>query len=179
MNSLAYDYYEWMCDKIEPHIKLRGISYKKLLRHLHDVEFFYILEGDENREQDGIDLAKRYAIEKGIPDFSEDHCSVLEMMVALAVRMEEQFMYDSELGDRTSVWFWEMIRNLGLKFVTDDRYDPTLIDNALSIFMNRMYKPNGEGGLFIVEDCYYDLTEVEIWLQANWYIEGYINKFNV
>lgn len=153
MNSFDYDYYNWLCG----HVVSPRHPYKKLLRHLHDVYFFYTIQADVNRERDGIDLFHRYNIENNLPDYSEpDHCSVLEMMVALAIRIEEQIMSDSKEGDRTGQWFWGMITNLGLASETDDCYDQGTVDNCLSIFLNRMYASDGRGGLFTVNDSIYD-----------------------
>ena len=34
-------------------------------------------------------------------------CSVLEMMIALAIRCEEHIMDDPDVGNRTGQWFWK------------------------------------------------------------------------
>lgn len=176
MNSFDYDYYNWLCG----HVTSPNHPYKRLLKHLHDVYFFYTIPADANREQDGIDLVRRYNIENNLPDYyTPDHCSVLEMMIALAIRIEEQLMSDSSEGDRTGQWFWGMITNLGLAGMSDDRYDKGMVDNCLSIFLNRMYCSDGQGGLFTVKDSIYDLTEVEIWMQASWFLNDYVDRLDV
>lgn len=43
-------------------------------------------------------------------------CSVLEMIIALAIRLEEHIMDDPDIGNRTGQWFWDMIVSLGLGF---------------------------------------------------------------
>jgi hypothetical protein len=97
-------------------------------------------------------------------------CSILEMMVALAIRCEEEIMYDPDIGDRTAQWFWCMIANLGLGGITDDVYDRAYVDDILIRLLYREYEPDGRGGLFRIRNCEYDLREVEIWCQMLWYL---------
>jgi hypothetical protein len=105
----------------------KELSFNKLLRRLNDTEFVYSIRRDENRAEDGISLRYRYLKSVGHPeDFElveDEPCSILEMMVALAIRMEESIMDDPEIGDRTGQWFWGMVVNLGLGSMTDGRYD--------------------------------------------------------
>lgn len=130
---------------------------------------------DRNRAADGIDLRYKYGCDNDILD---EPCSILEMLIALAVRIENQIMNDYDSGDRTSQWFWLMLTNLGLNRMDDDHYDEETVDWFLDRFLNREYDCNGEGGgLFILERPFDDLREVEIWVQANWYLgemDGYL-----
>ena len=91
------------------------------------------------------------------------------MMVALSIDMEG-IMNDTNLGNRTAQWFWGMIGSLGLGQMDDDGFDMTSAHEALYIFMNRLYRPNGEGGLFTLRKPYIDLRNVEIWMQAMWFL---------
>jgi hypothetical protein len=93
------------------------------------------------------------------------------MMIALSIRLEEDFMDDPLYGNRTGQWFWQMVVNLGLGSMTDERFDRRYVRERIDIFLNREYKPDGEGGLFILRDCKYDLRDVEIWYQLNWYLD--------
>ena len=49
-------------------------------------------------------------------------CSMLEMMVALAIRIEEHIMEDRNMGNRVGQWFWSMIVSLGLAATDDTRF---------------------------------------------------------
>lgn len=168
-------YFEWMTNIVCKNRYPKQISYKKLLTHLHEREFTYILEMDGNRAEDGIDLRDRFFYEE--PSFGssaekylEGPCSILEMMVALALKCEENIMDDPLIGNRTGQWFWGMITNLGLGSMIDSRYNPHVVDNILNRFLNREYEPTGKGGLFMVRDRG-DLRDVEIWYQLNWYLD--------
>ena len=163
-------YFHWLCDFTGD-----WASYKLLLRRLHDTPFLYILDRDENRAKDGIDLRYRFGRENGVAKaeierYFDASCSVLEMMIALAIRCEEHIMANSDLGDRTGRWFWGMIANLGLSLQMNTNYCPRKIDDILKDFLSRKYAPNGEGGLFTVHSSRFDLRSVEIWYQAMWYL---------
>jgi hypothetical protein len=131
---------------------------------------------DQNRAEDGLSLRYRFALDNGyednpdyILDILDGPCSVLEMMVALALRCEE-VMDDAHIGDRTSQWFWGMIVNLGLGAMYDDLYDRQLVDEIIDTFLDRNYDPDGKGGLFTILNCERDLRDMEIWQQLCWYL---------
>lgn len=169
-------FYWWMFDLVSGEKKYsKELSFNKLLRRLNDTEFVYSIRRDENRAEDGISLRYRYLKSVGHPeDFElveDEPCSILEMMVALAIRMEESIMDDPEIGDRTGQWFWGMVVNLGLGSMTDGRYDEEYVDYVLDRFLDRDYEPDGRGGLFRVKHTDEDLRFVEIWYQMNWYLD--------
>ena len=58
------------------------------------------------------------------------------------------------------------------KEMNDARFDSEYTDDVIFRFMDRKYKRNGEGGLFTIEHCKYDLRSVEIWWQMNWYLDS-------
>ena len=168
------EYFEWMYDIVCRDRFAPSISFRRLLRFLHEVEFTYIIPKDANRAAGGIDLRYRYAYElsnETIESYLIGPCSVLEMMIALALRCEETIMDDPDLGDRTGQWFWGMIANLGLNSMTDNRFDREEAEDKIAIFLNREYSPDGRGGLFYVRNCDNDLRSVEIWTQMLWYLD--------
>lgn len=169
-------YFKWLYDLVCGKRYSKSMSYEKLLMRLHDTEFIYSILMDENRAEDGVDLRYRFGDEcaclNEVDLYLTGPCSVLEMMVALALRCEEHIMYDPSYGDRTSQWFWGMIVNLGLGSMTDDRFDRDFVDETIDIFLRREYEPNGEGGLFTIKDCKFDLRAIDIWYQLNWYLNS-------
>ena len=118
ISDLREKYFQWMC-RICDGNRPRKVSYERLLRYLYAREFIVLVPMDENRAKDGIDLRYRFAYDNGLSKvevkmLDRTPCSVLEMMVALAVRCEEHIMNNDDEGDRTGLWFWKMIDNLGL-----------------------------------------------------------------
>lgn len=170
-------YFNWMCDLVCGKRYSKELSFYSLLEHLHNAEFIFSVPKDENRAEDGIDLRYRFTsdIRKDeYLDYLDGPCSVLEMMVALAIRMEENVMDDPEYGDRTGQWFWGMVVNLGLGSMTDSRYDERYVDAILDRFLYRDYEPDGRGGLFTVRCTDEDLRSVEIWYQMCWYVDEFL-----
>lgn len=169
------EYFEWLCELVGIDRFARHVSYRKLLAHLHNIEFTWFIPRDDNRADDGIKLRRRFGLVRNDTELTEyihGPCSVLEMMVALAVRCEEWIMDDALLGNRTSQWFWDMIRNLGLNSMKDSKFDRDYVDYVIARLLNREYEPDGRGGLFTVRHCSHDLRTVEIWIQLSWYLDS-------
>ena len=167
------EYFEWLCEMIDIGRFSKQISYRKLLTHLHNIEFTWFVPHDDNRADDGVQLRRRFALVRDdlrLQRYLNGPCSVLEMMVALALRCEEWIMDDAQMGNRTGQWFWGMIRNLELSGMRDDKFDRDYVDYVIARLLNREYEPDGNGGLFTVRHCDHDLRTVEIWVQLSWYL---------
>lgn len=147
--------------------------YHTLLTYLMSRSFEYSIARDFNRYCDGMSLRENYIelhpeAEREITS-TVPYCSVLEMMVALAWRCEQEIMSDPDYGDRTPLWFWTMINNMGLDRMTNTRYNPDYVKECVDRMLYRKYEPSGKGGLFVVDNGM-DLRDVEIWYQLNWYL---------
>lgn len=171
------EYFNWLYNYVCKGRAHDKISYKKLFKRLYEIEFAFYIRNDLNRARDGVDLRYRFAIVKhnnDIMNILDGPCSVLEMIIALAIRCEETIMDDSSYGDRTSQWFWSMLSNLGLSYMIDERYDEDIVNKKIYDFMEKRYEPDGKGGLFYIRGCKEDLRDYEIWTQLSWYLK----KFN-
>lgn len=168
------EYCTWLVNYIA------GEQYLKLLELLHEIEFFWSVNYDENRAKDGIDLRYRFYTEHGVPysDYiSEYPCSVFEMLVGLAIAIENFIMYDPMYGDRTPEWFWLMVNNLGIAFSDRDFNGTRKRSNAMRVdirrrvdnMMTHNYDPHGNGSLFPVRETDEDMRRIELWDQANIY----------
>ena len=173
--NIEKEYFEWMYDLVCFDRFAKNISYKYLLKYLHNTEFTYTIKRDSNRFEDGLDLRRRFAREKGYRDvdrYSFGGCSIFEMMLALAIRCEETIMDDARIGDRTAQWFWRMITNLGLGAMTDERFDMNEVENIVMKFLNRKYDPDGRGGLFMRPGIDCDRRRKEIWTQMCYFLDS-------
>jgi hypothetical protein len=164
-------YFNWLCAKV---IRLENptpsLTYWKLLRELHNTEFVWLLTGDDNRAEDGLELRYEFVLEADIPDdpiWRSIGCSVLEMLIAFSRRTE--FM----TSEPAAFWFWEFISNLGLKRMNDVNASSDRIASTLYKFVWRQYNFNGRGGgLFPLRRPQHDQREVEIWYQfSEWIYE--------
>lgn len=167
-------YFNWMYDMV---FTKRAPLYIRLLRYLNSQEFTYNIRLDGNRADDGLYLRYRFKQENHLRAVDVDRyltgkCSVLEMMVALCLRIEEDIMDDPVKGNRIHKWFHVMLKSLGLLDMDDAYFDERYTDKVITRFLNREYEPNGAGGLFRIKDCPYDLRSVEIWYQMCWYFDS-------
>lgn len=176
--SVRGDYLKWLCQLVYDCNRKDGASFSKLLKHLHEFIFLYD-DCDTNRADDGKQMRYRFALnEYGLDPLDTDYivdsltgeCTVLEMMIALCLRCEEELMDDPDYGNRTSQWFWEMIVSLGLGSMYNSNYDAEYIDDCLWAFLNRDYTGDGVGGLFTIHNFHLDMRELDLWDQMNWYI---------
>lgn len=177
MDELTEEYIDWMVRLVNP-VTDTEFLYKNLFYKLYSIPFTYVLPMDSNRASDAENLrytfGYRCAVNKDDIAVYLDRRpgSVLEMMVALADRCEEQIMSDPEYGDRTYVWFWNMIDSLGLSAMRDDLYfDERKVEEIIDRFLSRNYEPDGRGGLFTIPNCTRDLRDSEIWTQLCWYLD--------
>ena len=177
-NSISERYFDWIYETVVG--KRRG-SYRKLLRFLHSIDFYYSIPMDSNRAEDGVSLRYRFGRSHDICDseiafgIDDRPCSVLEMMAALCIRCEESIMDNPAFGNRTSVWFFTMLESLGLDRMTDSRFHVKQAHYIIDRFLNRDYDRDGRGGLFTVPNIRKDMRTVEIWYQLTWYLD-YIDE---
>lgn len=160
--SLEAMYFDWLYAKVmlsdSP-----AESYSRLIQKLHNTEFVWLVSGDDNRAEDGLDLRVDFLTAAGLnPDLISDFqfgCSVLEMMIAFSIRAEFQ------TDIRPSQWFWEFISNLGLSGFYDDRFNESKVEEDLHNFVWRTYGYSGAGGMFPLTHAETDQRKIEIWYQ--------------
>lgn len=171
-SAVEKDYFEWMLRIVYSDNHNRDPSYDRLLTTLHEIEFTWIIPLDFNRAEDGKELRWRYSCVSHEDTYRmlPGPSSVLEMMIALAIRCEET-MDDPRYGNRTAQWFWKMVTSLGLGGMTDDRFDREYVEDVIQRFLNREYSADGRGGLFTVKHCRYDMRDIEIWKQMNCFLD--------
>lgn len=172
--DVEQDYFHWLCELVE--IEQPDKSYWILAKDLHSREFYSLIDHDENRAYDGIELREDYLREINYPKYVEieGECSVFEMIIALARTMAfETEEYDEE-GDHTAYWFWELMKNLGLTKYDDDSYAELEghmhVDFNIDILLERKYEPNGIGGLFPLKRSRENQRKVELWYQMCAYL---------
>ena len=169
--SVRKEYLEWLCRLVNAGEKWHLLWYK-----LHHMAFVWTIDRDENRAEDGEYLRYLYALERGESGLSEEEiseylggpCTVMEFLVGLARRIEDDIMYSADEEDRSQKWFWMFIENLGLEKFDDKHYDEVEIDGIVNRFMTRKYGKNGEGNIFKKWANWTDGPEnLEIWSQVH------------
>ena len=163
-------YYNWLIGLIGD--GCIETCYQKLLWKLYTTDFYYELDFDRNRAEDGLQLRKRYYTGLGHPISYESlqTCSLLEMFIALSQRAENNLIYDPTAGDNTSHWFWSIMSNLGLNKYDDCYYFEGSINNILYNFMHHHYAEDGRnGGAFPCPGINRDLRNMDLWWQLGAY----------
>lgn len=165
--DIQEEYFEWIYQELD------GKGWRKLLTRLHEIPFYSINPLDDNRFADGLNVRTRFCEYAGVPvnvmniKMKDIKCSVLEVMYGLALRGEDTIMADEDYGDRASMWFWIMVKSLGLYDMTNDKYDYDFVEHTIARFLERDYEPDGRGGLFTIPNCKRDLRDVDIWMQMS------------
>lgn len=169
-NEVRLEYFAWLVNLVE------GYDNTQLLEYLHDIPFRWILPNDENRADDGCALRDRFLYETNYTDYDlpEKECSVLEMLAALANRIND-ILIDIEDYDDTPRWFWELLENLQIDEFDDMTLTSTsmydIVDDSINTFMDRLYDRNGFGGLFPLKNAKDDQRDIELWYQMSAYLE--------
>ena len=180
-NTFINLYFDHLCSMAIANEQQR-LSYSSLLTGLWNTNFTYTIPMDKNRETDGLELRYEFGSRYGLDPEEVDYilngcnCTVLEMMVALALKCEEQIMQNPLNGNRTSYWFMAMIENLQLLFMTNNKFDRVYFEECMSRLLTRSYSPNGYGGLFKVTNPRHDMRETDIWYQCMWFLEERLEK---
>lgn len=169
------DYFHWLCELVN--VEQEDRAYWLLAKDLHRMPFYSLVPHDENRAMDGVELREDYLEMINGPKYLRldlEECTVLEMMVALAQRMNYETEDAHQEEDRTAKWFWEMIRNLGLDGFSDENYvrenGICRVDDVLERLVDRCYSRSGRGGLFPLRRPNCDQRKAEIWYQMNAYL---------
>lgn len=183
-------YFHWLCEAVGVEDDPGGLPYYTLLYIFHDTPFWWSIDKDGNRAADGKGLRAEFANTypkaeaEVLMSYLDGQCSVLEMLVALAMKIEG-IMYDYHIGDRTQKWFWEMVDNLGLMGFTDyymrNESSERDVRACLDVLLGRKYDDFGNGSLFPMgelwrkmhkngEKLHKNRRKIEIWDQMQEYL---------
>lgn len=172
------DYFYWLCEMVCIDGRYNDQSFYKLAEILFEEEYYWSLDYDDDRAGDGLELRSRYRYEGG-EEQPGGMCSVFEMLIALADRME-QLMDELDGECKTPMFFWEMIENLHLDRYSDELFEHRgekgynnlrkQICSKLYRWMDRHFRSDGDGGLFPLKNPRKDQREVDYWYQANAYL---------
>lgn len=174
MSTLDDRYFEWLYKYIgNVGARNPARTHWKFARQLYTKEFIWLIPNDDNRAADGRDLRYLFFHEEHIEDpdpiWNSLGCSMMEMLVALSLRLS------FETEGEPQAWFWELMENIdiGMQWSSDKNYDEIKakkIDDALNCVIWRTYAPSGAGGLFPLPVAKEDQRVVEIWYQLSAYL---------
>lgn len=176
LNDIQAEYLTWLYDLVCDDSYSKRLTYRKLFEKLYSTPFRWSIELDDNRAKDGLRLRYIFGDEFRYGDtlieenFDWDTCSVLEVLIAMAMRCEDAIASDEDYGNRTGQWFWTMIVSMGLSDMADADYDEKRASYILRRFLDRQYADNGLGCPFKVKHPKAPMKDTDLWLQLNWYL---------
>lgn len=183
---LTIEYYEWLLNN---HLHSGNIRFTKeedeekfndILHLLFLRDYDALLDMDTSRANDGCHLRDVFMMEYLKNDMIQLHnnpwdeckCSVLELMLALCIRMKSEFFGEFEdTHDIVQELFLDMLKSLGI--ITDGGFPSRkVINNIISNFIFRKFDPEGQGSLFNLKGKTKDVdwSQVPIWYQMMAYV---------
>ena len=143
-------------------------SYYELFKVLHNIEYVWLVLGDDNRAEYGKELRRTFmnVHRQPVPyGWNSEPCSVLEMLIAFASEAE----FETDIS--SPEWFWRFLSTLRLDHLTDAvPQNPDYIETIIDTFIWRKYDYYGNGGLFPLDHPQQDQRNVEIWYQFCAYV---------
>lgn len=154
-------YYGWLMDMIGG-----PGEYSLVLKKLNEMEYTSPIAMDENRAEDGLLLRYYYKKETGKNCEKTGPCSILEMLIGLALRTENDFLFDPKVGNRVNQWFWDMFFTAGLGEFTDNGQKKW----ANAHFLDSKVGRDGRLKLFKMAKSPENFDKMEVWWQLCRYI---------
>lgn len=170
MTSNSREYRDWLISLVND----RKHDYTQLLRELYSIEFYSLINYDEDRGADGMMLREEWGEGvgfKGSLDFGV--ANVLEVLIGIAKRIEFQLFgtryYDE--WDYINI-FWDLIRNLGLEEIYGDVFRDVFdeIRKNVTLFLDRDYFRHKNCNIFVFETPPKNLKKLNIWAQMAIYM---------
>lgn len=155
--------------------KVGETQHIELCKFLYKTPFIFPpeIESDGNRAVDGEEMRYEFIVYagEGVNNVAADEsleqllpkpCSVLEMLVALAIRIDRDIMGEPSINN-VQFWFRSMLCNIGA-------YDAPLpmAKGRIRSWLNREYDRNG--AMFRLQRPYRDQRKIGIWEQMSDYV---------
>ena len=164
------DYFYWLMSRVGLITGNDFLNHKHLCSILFKREYYIVddIPLEINRLKNGLFMRKVY--EKPLPDDMPVNC--LEVLVAMAIAIEDNLMYDYIKGDRTYMWFQDMLMNLGC-WTYDDKSSAIEcnVNMRLDTWLDRTYDRDGNGSPFPIPKAlkHKDMRKENTWMQMQLY----------
>lgn len=165
-------YYQWLQELVwadrEPYDE-----YVMLISSLHKMPYRWVSENDKNRASDGIKMRELFVETEGydVEDIPDRPCSVFEMLVGFANRIERDIM-GVPGNDHPELWFWIMIKNLGLDVCVDKAYNESYFRQQVEGWMDQKPKIYPKYSPFPVKQQFRYGQKMELWRAMNLYLNA-------
>ena len=156
-------------------------TYDDLCRILHSIDAFG-RDYDTNRFEDGLNQRTFYIEKlnwdeqyKAEEELKQHKCSFFEMIVALAVRIDDEYLGDPKQPN-AGKWLDEMLRGLDiLKYGWNvSQNQERIVRKRVDFMLNREYDDRGNCNIFQLRRPYAGFRDLPIWQQMQiWMSERY------
>ena len=180
-------YKEWLLSQLwdENYVEWEAFidRWSVLTDILLDVEYVAIVKGDQNRAEDGLYLRSEFNHEEDANLNMDAPASVLEVLVALACRMEREYVGDSE--ENLAYEIFEMFMDsMGLTWAASRPLGDVELSKKelkmVSQILDSWLQNDGSVSIFPVTE--YELPELEgkqLWQQMLFFIENSENSWKL
>lgn len=180
---MRHEYFEWLASKVTSPAVPDDAQARIVLQVLRDIRIQDLpMADDAPRLEDGKQLRTSFVDETGtavqsyndVHDPGFDFCTVLELLVALSIRMDDIMRDPLDPCSSVPSWFWGMVSTMvGQPFYpcsywtfSVDASTPVVVAESTMKFLGRQYDPTGHNGNIFVDVSGVDLRSIDIWAQA-------------
>lgn len=180
---MQHEYFEWLVSKVTSPAVPDDAQARIVLKVLRDIRIQALpMADDEPRLEDGKQLRMNFIDETGMPVQSYDDmldpgfgfCTVLELLVALSMRMDDIMRDPLDPCSSVPSWFWGMVSTMvGQPFYPCSYWTSSVDASTAAVvaetsmkFLGRQYDPTGHNGNIFVDMSGVDLRAIDIWAQA-------------
>lgn len=174
--TITTEYLCYLMNRVQ--IEAEGPNgYLELCKLLHATPFIPIIEMDENRSYECVELRadfiaghlELYDMEgKGL-DILSPNGTMMELLVVLSEKIQYE-LEGSEYAASKRKFFLEMLENAGIS-MQNDSFDKDTAENILSLINSRLFCWDGEYSFFPLNYPHNDQRYQELIVQMNNYIE--------
>ena len=169
-----FGYFEWLVNTVDigEHEDMLPV-----LSYLFKKDYIWYKDLDGTQAMNGVALRKKYANEfcpEIDGDFKSKPCSVLEILVALSLAVEDDIC--GEPGEEDpGRWFWEWLENLGIdERCTGKGYSKDYLDQCIDDWLEGDITKNGKRSPFPVKRKGVDIRKKTLWMQCMAYVNEHI-----
>lgn len=178
---MRHEYFEWLVSKVTSPAVPDDAQARNVLRVLRDIRIQGLpMADDDPRLEDGKQLRMNFIDDAGLSVHSYDDalepnfCTVLELLIALAIRMDDIMRDPLDPSSSVPSCFWGMVTTMVGQpfypcsywaFPADVSIAAVVTESSMK-FLSRQYDPTGYNGNIFIDVSGVDLRAIDIWAQA-------------
>lgn len=180
---MRHEYFEWLVSKVTSPAVPDDTQARIVLQVLRDIRIQGLpMDDDAPRLEDGKQLRTNFMDDTGIAAHSykealepeSGFCTVLELLVALSMRMDDIMRDPLDPCSSVPSCFWGMVSTMvGQPFYPcsywafpENTSTAVVVAESSMKFLGRQYGPTGHNGNIFTDVSGIDLRAIDIWAQA-------------